>query len=90
MSAELLDLKKKIENIDDIHHKKILEIFLKHNINVSENRNGCFINISNLSPEIQNEITEFLKYINKQEKTLSDVEKIKKKYKKSFFSNEEK
>ena len=90
MSADLLDLKKKIENIGDIHHKKILEIFLKHNINVSENRNGCFINISNLSQEIQNEITEFLKYINKQEKTLSDVEKIKKKYKKSFFSNEEK
>jgi len=90
MSADLLDLKKKIENIDDIHHKKILEIFLKHNINVSENRNGCFINISNLSPEIQKEITEFLKYINKQEKALNDVEKIKKKYMKSFFSNKEK
>ena len=90
MSADLLDLKKKIENIDDIHHKKILEIFLKHNINVSENRNGCFINISNLSPEIQNEIAEFLKYISKQEKTLSDVEKIKKKYKKNFFTKEEK
>ena len=90
MSTDLLDLKKRIENIDDIHHKKILEIFLKYNINVSENRNGCFINISNLSPEIQNEITEFLKYINKQEKTLNDVEKIKKKYKKNFFSNEEK
>ena len=89
MSADLLDLKKRIENIDDIHHKKILEIFLKYNINVSENRNGCFINISNLSPEIQKEITEFLKYINKQEKTLNDVEKIKKKYKKNFFSNEE-
>lgn len=90
MSAHLLELKKRIENIDDIHHKKILEIFLKHNINVSENRNGCFINISNLSPEIQKEINEFLKYINKQEKTLNDVEKIKKKYKKNFFSNEEK
>jgi|TARA_Y100000389_G_C17370986_1_gene469020 hypothetical protein len=90
MSTDLLELKKRIENIDDIHHKKILEIFLKYNINVSENRNGCFINISNLSPEIQNEITEFLKYINKQEKTLNDVEKIKKKYKKNFFSNEEK
>jgi hypothetical protein len=90
MSTDLLDLKKRIENIDDIHHKKILEIFLKHNINVSENRNGCFINISNLSPEIQKEITEFLKYINKQEKTLNDVEKIKKTYKKNFFSNEEK
>ena len=50
-----------------------------------ENRNGCFINISNLSPEIQNEITEFLKYINKQEKTLSDVEKIKKNTRKAFF-----
>jgi len=90
MSEDLLELKKKIESIDDIHHKKILEIFLKHNINVSENRNGCFINISNLSQEIQNEITEFLKYINKQEKTLNDVEKIKKKYKKNFFSSEEK
>lgn len=90
MSSDLLDLKKRIENIDDIHHKKILEIFLKHNINVSENRNGCFINISNLPQNIQDEITDFLKYISKQEKTLSDVEKIKKTYKKNFFSNQEK
>ena len=44
----VLELKKKIENLDEIHHKKILEIFLNNNIHVSENRNGCFINISNL------------------------------------------
>ena len=34
-------------------------------------------------------ITEFLKYINKREKTLSDVEKIKK-IQEKLFSNEEK
>ncbi len=85
-SNNLTNLKKRIEELDEIHHKKILEIFLKHSISVSENRNGCFINISNLDIKIITEILDFLKYINKQEKTLSDVEKIKTSFKKDFFS----
>jgi hypothetical protein len=82
----LTELKKKVENLDEIHHKKILEIFLKNNIAISENRNGCFINISNLNKNITSEIYDFLKYINKQEKTLSDVEQIKIDFKKNFFT----
>jgi len=87
---KLNDLKKKIENLDEIHHKKILEIFIKHDISVSENRNGCFINISSLDSKIIDEIENFLKYINKQEKTLSDVENIKDTLSKNFFSEGEK
>ena len=53
----------------------------------SENKNGIFINMNNLSKDCIAKIYEYLEYIKKQEKTFSDVEKIKKEFKKDFFSN---
>ena len=41
----LLLLKNQIENIDKIHHIKILNILKNNNIKYSENRNGIFVNI---------------------------------------------
>ena len=45
----LTKLKNIIEKMDIIHHKKILLLLKKHEINISENRNGSFINITNIS-----------------------------------------
>ena len=39
-------LKTIIENMDPIHHEKVIMILNNHNIHISENRNGCFINIT--------------------------------------------
>ena len=41
-------LKQTIEKMDVIHHKKFFSILKDNNINISENRNGSFINITNL------------------------------------------
>ena len=43
---KLKELKKVIEEMDSIHHPKILEILKNNNIHVSSNRNGCFINMN--------------------------------------------
>ena len=76
-----------IESINSIHHIKFFEIFKKHNVKYSENRNGIFINMSSLDTNIINEIEEYIFYINKQEETLNKTEKIKKNFKNEFFKD---
>ena len=80
------NLKTVIENMDPIHHEKVLIIMNNHNVHISENRNGCFINITNMSDELINELNTFINYINKQEKNLLDIENIKDKFKKNFYN----
>jgi len=80
------NLKTVIENMDPIHHEKVLIIMNNHNVHISENRNGCFINITNMSDELINELNTFINYINKQEKNLLDIENIKDEFKKNFYN----
>lgn len=82
-----IELKNKIEKLDEIHHKKILEIFVNNNIHVSENRNGCFINISNLDKKIIKEINDYMVYIEAQEEDLNDIEQKKKELSNDYFKN---
>lgn len=83
-------LKQIIEKMDIIHHKKIFSILKKNNINISENRNGSFINITNLNSEIIQELNNYIYYINQQEKTLIDVENLKQELQKDFFDKDNK
>lgn len=78
----LQNLKNTIEGLNQTYHKQLFNIFHKNNINYSENRNGVFINISNLSEEVTKELEKHIEYIKKQEKRLLDIENKKKKYKK--------
>ena len=90
MSDDIIQLKKNIEKMDIIHQKKIFSIFKNHNIHISENRNGSFINITNLQPNIIEELKLYISYINKQEKSLIDVENLKEELQKDFFDKDNK
>lgn len=83
---ELKNLRNIIDNINPLYHKEIFNVIKKFNMQYSENKNGIFINMNNLSKDCIAKIYEYLEYIEKQEKTFSDVEKIKKEFKKDFFS----
>tara|TARA_Y100000389_G_scaffold190493_1_gene215413 strand:+ start:4574 stop:4876 length:303 start_codon:yes stop_codon:yes gene_type:complete len=78
----LQNLKITIEELNETYHKQLFNIFHKNNIKYSENRNGIFINISNLNEEVTKELEKHIEYIKKQEKQLKDIENKKKKYKK--------
>lgn len=86
----LINLKKKIENIDVSHHIDIFRIFQENNISFSENRNGIFINMNNLTPEIITKIIKYLTYIKTQEQQLNNVEKLKSTYKVNYFDKDNK
>tara|TARA_Y100000817_G_C16651020_1_gene452819 strand:+ start:351 stop:644 length:294 start_codon:yes stop_codon:yes gene_type:complete len=84
---QLKDLKKQIENMDKEHHIKILEIIQDNKISYSENKNGIFINLNNLKPEIIEKITDYINYTKCQETNLQNIESKKKQLQNEFFKD---
>tara|TARA_Y100000741_G_C18261421_1_gene560667 strand:+ start:5140 stop:5439 length:300 start_codon:yes stop_codon:yes gene_type:complete len=89
-TADLINLKKNIENIDQSHHIEIFRIFQENNISYSENRNGIFINMNNIPEDVLIKINKFLTYIKTQEQHLDNVEKLKSDYKDNYFNKHNK
>lgn len=86
----LILLKNQIENIDKIHHIKILNILKNNNIKYSENRNGIFVNMTSFDSQTIDNIEKILSYIKTQEKSLIDVETMKLELSKDYFVNDNK
>jgi hypothetical protein len=86
-TQELKNLRNIIDNINPLYHREIFNLIKKFDMQYSENKNGIFVNMNNLSKECISKIYEYLEYIEKQEKTFDDVENIKKEFKKDFFSS---
>jgi len=84
-TSEQKKLKNKIESLSKFHQTQILEIMINNNVKYSENRNGIFLNMNNLTNDIIDKIQKRLDYIAEQEKNLKDVEAVKKELNKDFF-----
>ena len=84
-SESLINIKDLIESMEIINQKEVLKIFKDNNVNISENSNGSFINLSNLDKEVLEKITNYIEYFNKQQKNLSFIEQEKINIKKEFF-----
>lgn len=84
-SESLICLRDKMENMNIIHHVKFFEIIKEDEILYSENRNGIFLNMNSLNNPIIEKIKLYITYVNKQEETLDQTEKIKDDFQKEFF-----
>ena len=84
---ELKNLNNIVNKLNEIHHRKIFDIINKNNIKYSENRNGVFVNLNNLSSNILDKIKQYIEYVKIQEKNISNFENIKKEFKKDFFTD---
>ena len=85
--TSLLQLKDQIEELNNYHQSKLLDIFEKYDTPVSENNNGTFINLSLVEKKCIAEIEELLKYIKTQEKELKTREQLKEDYKNKYFKD---
>lgn len=83
---ELVDLNNKIQSLDKNIHIEIFKIFHKHNVPYSENKNGIFINLSEVKEDVIDEVYKHLEYIQAQEKELNIIEKEKQFYQDTFFT----
>ena len=82
----LESLKKDIEQLCESDHLKILKILIDNQVNISENNNGCFINLSDLDDDTIDKLCDFLKFLNEQIDTLNVIEDKKKNMKSKYFN----
>ena len=68
-------LKQDIECLSKAKHIELLRILKENNIEYSENKNGIFFNLSELSPLVIKKIYDFTNYLNQQEELLHSIEK---------------
>ena len=77
------NLKDKIENLDKYHQIEILRIFKMYSetIKTDENKNGTFINLSNIPDNLIDKLESYLQYVNKQEEKINEIEEQKDEFK---------
>ena len=76
--SNLIQLKNEIEKLPKEKHVEILSLlYKKPNINISENNNGVFINLSTLDDNIIEELKTYISYLKDQEKKFAKDEIFK-------------
>lgn len=87
--SDLELLKTQIELLGEDRQIFILDIFKKHNVIITENNNGSFINLTVVKEECLKELQQYVSYTLLQETTLQKDEMAKDKYKTDYFINKE-
>ncbi len=79
----------KIKDVVEQYNKQqqldILKIFIKDSVNISENSNGTFINLTDIQASTIKKIQEYINFINIQNIKLTDIETTRKDIESSFF-----
>ena len=87
-SVELYILKENIEKMSKFHQIEILSIIIKYNnINITENNNGTFINLSELPNDVIENLKMYVKYVDEQQKNLFNIENEKMRLEKIFIKD---
>ena len=87
-TEQLKQIKDSIEELSSDHHIEVLKILKKDNsIVLNENKNGIFVNLTDISVDIILELEKYIKYISLQQTQLNMVENTKKEYVKTFFKD---
>lgn len=77
----LQNIKKIVEKYNVEQQEDILNIIRENNnVLINENKNGFFINLTNLDNEVIKKIEKYMEYVLLQEKHLTNIEQQKKEY----------
>ena len=87
---DLMSIKTSIEDMNKFHQVKVLELLIANKgLTINENKNGVFINLSDLDEEMLNKLKQYVTYVDEQERELSKQEEKKNQFKETFFTNTE-
>jgi|TARA_Y100000992_G_scaffold302711_2_gene278715 hypothetical protein len=82
----LKDIKETIESFSVQQQIQIGKLFYQANIDMFENKNGVFINLTNVDEVILENIHKELQHIKQQESSFKELENIKQEYKDNYFT----
>jgi len=86
-TINLENIKQTIEKLDKHNHIEIAKLLKKNNIKLSENNNGIFINLTNLSQSKIDILIDYIKHIKYQNNILNIIENKKEEIQNEFFKN---
>jgi len=72
---ELKQLVDRIKTLSRTEHEGIFRMLSKHNINFTENGNGCFVNLSGVPTALIKELFDFVNYCIKNQKEMEEYDK---------------
>ena len=80
-------IRDKIENLDKNNHIDILRLLVKNDVFINENKNGVFINLTDLSNDIINDMEKYIDYVSEQKIDLDYIEKQKDVLENKYFKD---
>ena len=86
-STKLNNIKDTIEGFEKEQQIQVLQILKVKNININENKNGVFINLTNLDSNVIEELENFIEHLKTQENLLLKNEKLKNNYIETYFKD---
>ena len=82
---DLKQIKERVEALNQHHQIQILKIMTQHKVDLTENKNGSFINLTNVDDVVISKMTDYLSYVDQQEMQLKEIEIQKTELTKQFF-----
>lgn len=84
-------IREQIEVMSKFNQIEVLRLLTNNkNVIINENKYGIHINLSDLEDAVLHALMMYIKYVNTQEKYLSNIEQEKEKYKNTFFLKDNK
>ena len=81
----LVELKDNLEGFERGNQARALKILMDNTVSFDENANGVFVNMSNIRPEVIEELQKFVGYVKLQQQFLQDQEKEKELLRENYF-----
>ena len=82
---KLIEIKNEIEKMNKSQQIEVYRIIKMNNIDYNENKNGIFINLTNLNNNIIKELEKYINFIKNQNVFLNKREEQKEKYINNYF-----
>ena len=83
----LQNIKEKIETMNKPQHIDVLQLLVNNSAKISENNNGSFINLTELSEDMLDKLEEYINFIYTQNSNLLAIENKKDVIKQEFFDS---
>ena len=84
-TESLVELKDQLEAFERSNQARALKILMDNAVSFDENANGVFVNMSNIKPEIIEQLEKFVGYVKLQQQFLQDQEAEKEQLRENYF-----